>query len=142
MTKNDDKLGLLRLLGVHYYVRDLERSRRFYTGPLDFAEIGRSSDRLTREGRQRSLVFQADQCLVVCSEPAGVGGRAARYLSRHPDGIGTIAFEVREIERVFELLDTRGANPISTILEEKRDASWIKTFSITTHFGDTTFRFI
>jgi 4-hydroxyphenylpyruvate dioxygenase len=142
MTKNDEKLGLLRLLGVHYYVRDLERSRRFYTGAMDFAEIGKSSDRLTREGRQRSLVFQADQCLVVCSEPVGEGGRAARYLSRHPDGIGTIAFEVSEIERVFEKLDARGGNPISAIVEERGDAGWIKSFSITTPFGDTTFRFI
>jgi 4-hydroxyphenylpyruvate dioxygenase len=80
--------------------------------------------------------------VVVCSQPSGEGGRAARYLSRHPDGIGTIAFEVREIERVFELLDARGGNPISAIQEERSDAGWIKSFSITTPFGDTTFRFI
>jgi 4-hydroxyphenylpyruvate dioxygenase len=142
MTKDREKLGLLRLLGVHYYVRDLERSRRFYTGPMDFAEIGKSSDELTRAGRQRSLVFQADQCLVVCSEPAGEGGRAARYLSRHPDGVGTIAFEVEQIERVFERIDERGGNPIDAIREHKTDAGWIKSFSIATPFGDTTFRFI
>jgi 4-hydroxyphenylpyruvate dioxygenase len=142
MTQDNEKLGITRLLGVHYYVRDLERSRQFYTGPMDFAEVGKSSDELTAQGRQRSLVFQADQCVVVCSEPAGEGGRAARYLSRHPDGIGTIAFEVDEIERVFARIDERGGNPIDTIREIRTDAGWIKSFSITTPFGDTTFRFI
>jgi 4-hydroxyphenylpyruvate dioxygenase len=81
------KLGLTRLLGIHYYVRDLERSRRFYTQCLDFAETAQSGDSLTREGRQRSLVFEAGGCSVVCSEPVGDGGRAARYLSRHPAGL-------------------------------------------------------
>ena len=54
------------MLGIHYYVRDLERSRRFYTEHLDFVETGRSGARLTAAGRQRSLVFEAGGCAVVC----------------------------------------------------------------------------
>ena len=50
MTKAKSKLGLIRLLGIHYYVRDLERSRRFYTERLDFAETGRSSETLAAAG--------------------------------------------------------------------------------------------
>src|SRR5215510_13050586 len=64
-----NQLGLKRLLGLHYYVRNLERSRRFYTELLDFAEIGASSPELTAAGRQRSLVFEAGDCAIVCSEP-------------------------------------------------------------------------
>jgi 4-hydroxyphenylpyruvate dioxygenase len=79
---------------------------------------------------------------VVCSEPAGSGGRAARYLGRHPDGVGTIAFEVQDIEKVFAELDRRGGNPISEIETVREGAGWYKTFSITTPFGDTTFRFV
>jgi 4-hydroxyphenylpyruvate dioxygenase len=142
MTAAPEHIGLLRLLGVHYYVRDLERSRRFYTERMDFAEIGASSPELTRAGRQRSLVFQAEQCIVVCSQQQGTGGRAARYLSRHPDGIGTISFEVENIERVFDLLDQRGANPIDEIQSHEAGTGWLRTFSITTPFGDTTFRFV
>ncbi|HWO12522.1 MAG TPA: VOC family protein [Polyangiaceae bacterium] len=142
MTQPKSKLGLKRLLGIHYYVRDLERSRRFYTERLDFAETGRSSEALTAAGRQRSLVFEAGACAVVCSEPVGEGGRAARYLSRHPDGVGTLAFEVEDIEAAFRELDRGGGNPISEILTEAQDGGWFKTFSITTPFGDTTFRFI
>lgn len=141
-TSAENPLGLSRLLGTHYYVRDLERSRHFYTQCLKFAEIGKSSADLERTGRQKSLVFQAGDCVVVCSEPIGEGGRASRYLSRHPDGIGTLAFEVDDIEKTFELLDQRGGTPISDIREDKRNGGWLKTFSITTPFGDTTFRFV
>jgi 4-hydroxyphenylpyruvate dioxygenase len=142
MTASNGTLGLTRLLGIHYYVRDLERSRRFYTQCLDFTETGRSSDALNAAGRQRSLVFEAAGCAVVCSEPIGSGGRAARYLGRHPDGVGTLAFEVEDIEAAFVELDRRGANPISDIVTVTEGAGWFKSFSITTPFGDTTFRFV
>ena len=71
-----ESLGIKRLESVHYYVHDLERSRRFYTGVLDFAEIGASSEELTRAGRQKSLAFMAGDCVIVCIEPRGEGGRA------------------------------------------------------------------
>jgi 4-hydroxyphenylpyruvate dioxygenase len=136
------KLGLIRLLGVHYYVRDLERSREFYTQRLDFAETGASVSELQEAGRQRSLVFEAGQCAIVCSQPHGKGGRAARYLERHPDGIGTLAFEVEDIEATFDQLDRGGGNPIDNIKQAEDDNGWLKTFSIATPFGDTTFRFV
>ncbi len=142
MSNANNRLGIVRLLGAHYYVRDLERSRRFYTECLDFRETGRSIASLEDKGRQRSLVFEAGECAIVCSEPVGEGGRAARYLSRHPDGIGTLAFEVENIESTFRLLDESGANPISELMQDEDESGWIKTFSITTPFGDTTFRFV
>ena len=142
VQRTKSELGLLRLLGLHYYVRNLERSRRFYTECLDFAETGASSPELTAAGRQRSLLFEAGECAIVCSEPVGAGGRAARYLSRHPDGVGTLAFEVENIEHTFAELDRRGANPISEIQVSHEGAGWLKSFSITTPFGDTTFRFV
>jgi 4-hydroxyphenylpyruvate dioxygenase len=135
-------VGIRKLLGLHYYVHDLERSRHFYTERLGFGEIGRSSPALEQSGRQRSLVFQAGEIVIACSTPLGADSRSARYLSRHPDGIGTLAFEVDDIERTFGLLEERGATPIGDILRDKDDAGSVATFSITTPFGDTTFRFI
>src|SRR5690348_6736991 len=108
LKTSPEPLGIARLLGVHYYVRDLERSRRFYTDLMGFAEVGRSSAELEQNGRQRSLVFQAGDIAVTCSSPLGAGGRAHRYLSKHPDGIGTLAFEVTDIRRTFSLLEERG----------------------------------
>src|SRR5262249_32958453 len=108
-------LGIKRLEAIHYYVHDLERSRRFYTGLMDFAEVGGSSDTLTASGRQKSVMFQAGDCRVLCSAPVGEGGRAWRYLRKHPDGVGTLIFEVEDIERTFALLEERGGTPIDDV---------------------------
>lgn len=136
------KLGITGLVGIHYYVRDLERSRRFYCDYLACDEIGHSSKELEQQGKQRALVFQAGEVVVVCSTPLGEGGRAHRYLSKHPDGIGTIGFAVEDIEHTFSVLDRDGGTAISEVLEFRDSHGSIRTFSITTPFGDTTFRFI
>lgn len=135
-------LGIQKLLGIHYYVADLERSRQFYVDSMDFAEIGKSSSELEATGKQRSAVFQAGQCIVTCSSPIGEGGRAWRFLQRHPDGIGTVVFEVESAARAFEVLDQRGATPIDDVQTYRDAGGTLSTFSITTPFGDTTFRFI
>jgi 4-hydroxyphenylpyruvate dioxygenase len=138
-----ESLGIKRLESVHYYVHDLERSRRFYTGLLDFAEIGGSSEQLTRDGRQKSVAFLAGNCVVVCIEPRGEGGRAWRWLRKHPDGVGTLNFEVQDVEKAFRLLEGRGGTPIDDVRRFTEPAGGeIAFFSITTPFGDTTFRFL
>ena len=71
------------------------------------------------------------------------GGRAARFLKKHPDGVGTLNFEVENIETTFRLLEERGGTPIQDI-ERATDSKGgtLAWFSITTPFGDTTFRFV
>src|SRR5574340_700501 len=137
-----ESIGLVRLEGLHYYVHDLERSRRFYTEKLDFAETAVSTPELEREGRQRSAVFEAGQVRVVCSQPVGEGGRAWRWLRKHPDGVGTLVFEVEDIQRTFRLLDERGGTPVTDVERFVDGGGTYHTFNITTPFGDTTFRFV
>lgn len=136
------KLGITRLVGLHYYVHDLERSRRFYVDRLDFAELGRSSPALETSGKQRSVVFGAGDIRIACSQPVGEGGRADRYLKKHPDGVGTVAFEVDDINRTFDVIEAAGGTPISDVQHYQDDFGELKTFSITTPFGGTTFRFM
>jgi 4-hydroxyphenylpyruvate dioxygenase len=142
MAHTTGKLGIQKLVGLHYYVRDIEWSRRFYVDAMGFAEVGRSSPALERAGRQRSFVFRAGDVVVTCSTPLGEGGRAWRYLSRHPDGIGALAFEVEDIRRTFAKLDEDGGTPTSDIQSLDDSSGRIETFSITTPLGDTHFRFI
>ncbi|HWZ92035.1 MAG TPA: VOC family protein [Polyangiaceae bacterium] len=137
-----EPLGILGLEGIHYYVRDLERSERFYVDRMDFEEIAESSPELSESGHQRARVFRAGEYVVMCSSPVGEGGRADRYLKKHPDGVGTLAFRIKNAERAFTLLDGRGATPISDVETFHDDGGTLKTFSITTPFGDTTFRFV
>ncbi|WP_437902295.1 VOC family protein [Sorangium sp. So ce327] len=142
MSAKVESIGIKRVEALHYYVRDLERSRRFYTEKLDFQEIAASSPELTAAAAQRSVVFQAGECVVVCSQPIGEGGRAWRYLRKHPDGVGTVIFEVEDIDRAFRLLDGRGGTPIDEIHRATDEGGAFASFSITTPFGDTTFRFV
>jgi 4-hydroxyphenylpyruvate dioxygenase len=144
MTKETrlEPLGIQRVEALHTYVRDLERSRRFYTGRLDFAEIAVSGPEIERRGRQRSAVFQAGDVRVVCSQPLGEGGRAWRYLRKHPDGVGSVAFLVEDAERCFRLLEERGGTPVSEVQEHRDEGGTLRTFNVTAPLGDTTFRFV
>jgi 4-hydroxyphenylpyruvate dioxygenase len=139
-----ESLGIKRLEGIHYYVHDLERSRQFYCGKLDFAETWRSSPELEQSGKQRSACFSAGNINVVCSTPlpGGEHCRAARFLAKHPDGVGTLIFEVEDIEKTFRLLEERGGTAIDDVQTYQDGAGGtLRQFSITTPFGDCTFRF-
>jgi 4-hydroxyphenylpyruvate dioxygenase len=137
-----EPLGIRKIAALVYYVHDLSRVRGFMLDHLDFAEIGVSGPQLTERGRQTSAVFQAgDVTFVVCA-PLGEGGRAWRFLRKHPEGVGTVVFEVEDIERTFRLLDERGGTMITDIERFSDEGGTLAMFSITTPFGDTTFRFI
>jgi len=140
MTKSPP-IGIKRLEGIHWYVHDLERSSKFYCGKLGFAQTWRSTPELEAKGRQRSACFAAGNIQIVCSSPIGEGGRAHRFLQKHPDGVGTLIFEVDDVERTFALLEERGATPIEDIQTFTDDGGTLRQFSITTPFGDCTFRF-
>jgi 4-hydroxyphenylpyruvate dioxygenase len=141
MMSNVSPVGIKRLEGVHWYVHDLERSARFYCDKLGFAKTWRSTPALERDGRQRAACFAAGNIQVVCSTPLGAGGRARRFLGRHPDGVGALVFEVEDIERTFALIEERGGTPIDEIQTFTDDGGTLRQFSITTPFGDCTFRF-
>jgi 4-hydroxyphenylpyruvate dioxygenase len=137
-----EPLGIRKIAALIYYVHDLARVRGFMLDHLDFAELGVSSAGLTERGRQSSAMFQAgDVNFVVCA-PVGEGGRAWRFLRKHPEGVGTVVFEVEDIERALRLLEERGGTVIGDIERFQDDGGSLAMFSITTPFGDTTFRFI
>jgi 4-hydroxyphenylpyruvate dioxygenase len=137
-----ESLGIRKIESLLYYVEDLERVRRFFLERLDFAETGVSSPELEVEGRQKSAVFQAGGVTMVICQPVGEGGRAWRWLRKHPEGVGTIVFQVEDIERTFKLLEERGGTMITDILRFSDDGGSLAMFSVTTPFGDTTFRFV
>ena len=138
-----ESLGIVRLEAIHYYVRDLARSRSFYTEKLDFAEIARATPELEESGRQTSAVFEAASCRVIVSEPRGEGGRAWRWLRRHPDGVGSLVFEVKDIDKTFALVDSRRGTPIDEVRTfDDGNGGKYRTFSMTTPFGSSTFRFV
>jgi 4-hydroxyphenylpyruvate dioxygenase len=138
-----EPIGIRRLEALHYYVHDLDRSRRFYKRMMDFAETAVSSRELDLAFHQRSALFEAGDVRVLVSEPTGTGtSDASLYLRKHPDGVGMLVFEVEEIDRTFRLLEERGGTPTTDVVTVKEGQGWFKTFGITTPFGDTEFRFV
>ncbi|MEN0065155.1 MAG: 4-hydroxyphenylpyruvate dioxygenase [Myxococcota bacterium] len=137
-----ESLGIQRVEALNYYVKNLERFRRFFTDRLGFAEVGRSSKAMDDQGGQMSAVFQAGNVTIVASQPLTDTCRAARWFRKHPEGVGTINFAVHDIDRVWNTLAKRGATFIqSSVQAFEVDGGTIRMFSITTPFGDTTFRF-
>lgn len=139
-----ESLGIIKVESVHWYVKDMARTRRFYTELMDFQELGESSPELTKRGRQHSVVFNANDVTLICSAPVGEGGRAWRWLQKHPEGVGTVNYLVKDVEKTWKLLEERGGTIIDDQLQRFTDEKGGKLafFSITTPFGNTTFRFI
>src|ERR1041384_1844393 len=130
------------LVGFEYYVRDLDRVARFYRERLGLTELGQSAVELERRCHQRTLAFRAGNTSVVCSTPLGPSSPAARYLARHPDGVGSLVFEVSDIDHTFARLEQNGATPTSEVESFEDERGSLHSFSITTPFGDTTSRFV
>jgi 4-hydroxyphenylpyruvate dioxygenase len=137
-----ESLGLLGYDSFHFAVRDAERSRQFYEEKLDFQRVARSGDALTERSGQRSTVFNAGDVNVVVSEALEPRSKAGRYLARHPAGVMSLAFRVRDAKHAMGLLESRGATVLSDLLVESNDRGLYRSFEVATPLGDVNFRFI
>ena len=138
-----EPLGIQKIDALHYYVHDLERTRRFLVDRLDFIELGESGPELDERGRQHAAAFRAGHVVLIIHQPIGEGGRAFRYLRKHPEGVGTVVFQVEDIDRTYRLLEERGGTFITDdVLRFSDEGGTLAMFSITTPLGDTTFRFV
>lgn len=132
-----EPVGLTGLESIVYVVHDLERSRHFYVNKLDFAEIGRSTPEAEQATGQRSVVFQAGECTVVCVQQLREDSWAGRWLAKHPDGVAELRFGVADAQRALALIESRGGTPVEDVIDD----DGVKHFSITTPF-QITWRFI
>ena len=87
-------------------------------------------------------MFEAGGARILVSEPTHVGGPAARFLSRHPEGVGALVFAVGDAARTFDLLVARGGTPLDDVATFRQGDATHRSFSIATPFGDTIFRFV
>jgi len=90
-------IGIKRLEGIHYYVHDLERSRRFYTGKLDFVETY-----LDEEARWARLMRGEMEIAIAEGEP------------QEEAGVATV--DVADIKAEAERLRAEGIE-VGTVLE-------------------------
>lgn len=135
-------LGLVGIESYEFVVSNLERSRQFYVDRLDFREVARSSRELSQATGEESVVFKAGKIQVQVTTPLTQRSRAARYLSRHPDGIPQITFRVKSLERAWKYLEEREATFICDPVEHKDGDRSYRYFDIATPLGDVTFRYV
>ena len=142
-----ENFGLLGYDSYHFVVTDLERSKRFYTERFGFTEVGRASDELVEKTGQRSIVYGAGEVRVVISaldekNEKAASCKAARYLARHPAGVMSLSFRVKDLDRAWDVLEARGATMLSDIHEHRDGSGVYRDFEIATPLGDTNFRYI
>src|ERR1700722_9919214 len=97
----------------HFLVENLERSREFYTRRFGFKEVARGGPELSARGGQESVVYGAGDVRVCVSTPLSQKSKAARYLSRHPDGVMSISFTVENLDHTMAFLEKRGGTFLS-----------------------------
>ena len=136
-------IGILGYDSYTFVVENLERSRAFYTRRFDFRETARASRDLVEKTGEAGVVFGAGDVRVLVKAPLSQQSPAARYLRRHPSGIATLAFRVRDLDRTKAFLAARHATFLGDDLDV-RDAQGgrYRSFSIATPLGDATFKFV
>ena len=142
-----ENFGLMGYDSYHFAVTDLERSRKFYSEKFGFKEMARASEELIARTGQRSIVFGAGQVRVVISTPEPNHSKAgeckaARYLRRHPAGVMSLSFRVQDLDRAWQILESRGATMLSEPVEDKDAAGVYRSFEIATPLGDVAFRYV
>ncbi len=135
-------IGILGYDSFHFVVEDLERSRAFYTQKLDFKEVARASEELVQRSGQQSVVFGAGDARVCVSTPLNQSSKAARYLKRHPAGVMSLSFRVKNLNETIAFLEQRGGTLMAEPLEDKDGAGTYRSVEIATPLGDVRFRFV
>lgn len=137
-----EELGIVGVDSFHYFVRKPERSRVFYEHGFGWRPVARSGEKLVAASGQASTVYQSGDVRVVVSTPENDTCRAARYLKRHPAGVGSLTFAVEDLDRTWNFISKRGGTPIHGIQESRDGGGRFRHFSITTAIGDVSFRFV
>ncbi len=137
-----EELGILGVDSYHYFVSDPERSKAFYRDMFGWTPVAKSGSDMDERSGQACTVYQGADIRVAVSSPTNDTCRAGRFLKRHPAGIGSMSFEVEDLDRAWRFLQDRQATPITGIQEFRVDGGRYRHFSITTAIGDVAFRFV
>jgi 4-hydroxyphenylpyruvate dioxygenase len=136
-------LGIVGYDSYEFVVADAERSRRFYTEMMDVPVVARLDEKVAAERGEDALVFQAGKAQCVCVTPRERGSAADGWLKRHPDGVRTVGFRVRDVDHARRVLAERDATFCSdTVDEVDGDGRPYRHVEIATPLGEVRFRFI
>lgn len=138
-----ESIGITGYDSFHFAVENLERSRQFYVERFGFRELARAGDDLASRSGQQSIVLGAGDVRVCISTPLRQGSKASRYLKKHPAGVMSLSFTVRDLESAMAFLDKRGGTFLADPVEDKDESGGTyRSVEIATPLGDVAFRFV
>ncbi len=137
-----EHIGITGYDSFHFVVENLERSRAFYTERFDFKEVARAGDELALRSGQQSVVFGAGDVRVCVSTPLRQQSKAARFLRRHPSGVMSLSFKVKNLDETIAFLDKRGGTFLADPVEDVDDGGKYRSVEIATPLGEVAFRFV
>jgi 4-hydroxyphenylpyruvate dioxygenase len=137
----NDSLGIVGIDSLHFFVRDLERSRVHYQ-KLGFVERAVSGPEYMFAHGTRASLLEAGDVSFLFIAPATRDCEVAGWLALHPEGVGRVVFEVEDVAHAFRLLQERGATPVTALEHGALSDGDVRWFDIATPLGDTTFRFV
>jgi 4-hydroxyphenylpyruvate dioxygenase len=141
-TTQLEPLGIIRLDSLHFFVRELDRSRFHYQSRLGFQEVAQSGRKFEDiQGMQASMLVAGDARFLFMKS-LREGSDASRFLAAHPEGVGRIVFQVEDAEYAYQLLMEREATPVTQLIDCETEGGSVRYFDIATPFGSTTFRFV
>jgi 4-hydroxyphenylpyruvate dioxygenase len=143
LAMSGEHSGITGYDSFHFVVENLERSRKFYTEKFDFKEVARAGDDLVERSGQQSVVFGAGQARVVVSTPLRQQSKASRYLKKHPAGVMSLSFRVKNLDETMAFLEKRGGTFLADPLTDKdENGGTYRSVEIATPLGDVAFRFV
>ncbi|MEW5853472.1 MAG: 4-hydroxyphenylpyruvate dioxygenase [Myxococcota bacterium] len=131
-------LGLIGLSHVQFAVHDLERAHKLYEERFGFRPVYRSSRAVEEKEGQKSVVYLGGDARIMVTQSLRENSDAARFLRLHPEGVMTVAFNVKSVDAAFKTLESRQGTPIA----DATDVDGQKEFEIATPLGEVNFRFI
>lgn len=137
-----EHIGITGYDSFHFVVENLERSRAFYTERFDFKEVARAGDELVERSGQQSVVFGAGEVRVCVSTPLRQQSKAARFLRRHPSGVMSLSFRVKNLDETMAFLDKRGGTFLADPVEDSDAGGKYRSVEIATPLGEVAFRFV
>lgn len=142
-TKKGSGLGIVGYDAYEFVVRDIERSRNFYTSMMDVSEVARLNEREAASRGEDAVMFGAGKAQCICISSRERDSAADRWLRRHPDGVRRVGFRVRDARHARAVLTERNATFCSDIIEaaDHQGRPYL-FFDIATPLGDVRFRFV
>ncbi|KAH8370068.1 hypothetical protein KR093_002093, partial [Drosophila rubida] len=124
-----------------FYVGNAKQAASYYTTRLGFEPLGYQGLETGERRYARHAVRQNKIVFVFVSAYTTDDKEHGLHLMQHGDGVKDVAFEVEDLNAIFNLAVSRGAEVVRDIWEEK-DAQGFVRFATIKTYGDTTHTFV